>query len=304
MNQLIIQLRGEIQSSNFDEWKNDLIAQIQSVNTELINDHDFVVATRYVKVFKAAERSLREAKQSAINQAADIQRLFNAIDEIAEETRQVRLSLERQIKTRKLEIKEACIQSGIEVVRAFLEQQSPDFQLVDHSTYVDRTRFESAVKRKAGIQRMQAAIDNLCRRITLEISQKAVEITHNGIVLDNLPRKYKFLFQDRNSLLVLSIQELRLTIDKRIAVFNEDNAKIEAEKALDALRKLEDAELNSEMSTSPERAGIVEKEEYRLIIDILSSKETAIDIARSIRQAYVDNTSISSIRLTRHREEP
>jgi hypothetical protein len=67
MAQLIIKLTGEIQSSNFDEWKNDLIAQIQSTNTELTTDDDFVAATRHVKLFKAAEKSLKEAKQLSLN---------------------------------------------------------------------------------------------------------------------------------------------------------------------------------------------------------------------------------------------
>jgi hypothetical protein len=301
MDQLIIKLTGKIQSSNFDEWKNDLIAQIQSTNTELTTDDDFGAATRHVKLFKAAEKSLKEAKQSAIDQAADIQRLFTAIDDISEEARQARLSLERQIKARKLEIKKGILESGIDLVRAFIDMQSADFQMIEHFRYLDRNRFESVVRGKAGIKGMQFAIDGLCDTIKMEISQKAAEVTNNGVAIDTLPSQYQLLFPDRHSLIALTQQALNLTIDKRIALFNEENTKRKAEKVINELKKLEEVDLNPDIRLHPESVNLVEKEKYRLVIDILSSKETAIEIARSIRQAYGDNdnASISSMKLTR-----
>lgn len=95
MNEIVIKLTGEIENTNFDEWKKDLITQIQSTKKELITDDDFVIASKQVKSFKLAEKSLVEAKQSAIEQASDIQKLFGAIDEISVEARDARLSLER-----------------------------------------------------------------------------------------------------------------------------------------------------------------------------------------------------------------
>ncbi len=268
----------------------------------MTTDDDFVAATRHVKVFKTAEKSLKDAKQSAIDQAADIQRLFASIDEISEEARQARLSLERQIKARKIEIKEGFIQSGIESVRAFIGRQGEDFQMMDHSAWLDRNRFISAAKRKAGARGVQSAIDGLCGAIELEISQKAAEVTDNGATIDVLPDRYRLLFQDRKSLLSLTKKELDLTVDKRIALFNEENTRIKAEKAINDLKKLEDVELNPDTGGHPGSAEILEKEKYRLIMDILSTKETAIEIARSIRQAHGDNASILSIRLTRNHD--
>ena len=75
---------------------------VQSINKDLVTDNDFFEASQHVKSFKKAENYLKEAKQSAINQAEDIQKLFSAIDEVSQEARQARLSLERQIKSQKL----------------------------------------------------------------------------------------------------------------------------------------------------------------------------------------------------------
>ncbi len=104
MNQLFIKLTGTVNSSNFDVWKKELIAQIQAVNVELITDDDFVTASIQAKSFKSAEKSLKEAKQSAISQAKEVHQLFPAIDDITEAARLARLSLARHIKARVLAI--------------------------------------------------------------------------------------------------------------------------------------------------------------------------------------------------------
>ena len=300
VNQLVIELTGEIRNSNFDEWKRSLIAQVQSIKTELVTDDDFGIATRHVRLLKSAERTLKDAKQSAIEQAADIQNLFAAIDQVAEEARQARLSLERQIRARKQEIKEQLLQSGIETIQDFVAQQNSDFQLLNHSSYLDRNRFVSAAKGKTGTRTVELAIRKLCDQIKLEISQKATEIASNREAIDTLPSRYKPLFQDQDSLLDLTRRELSLTIDKRIALFNEENAKLKAERAIEDLRKLEDAELNPDTGDSPE--GTDTQDRYKLAIDICSTRNVAIEIARSIRRDHGDNAAISSIRLTRSRE--
>ena len=49
MSDLIIKLKGEITDTNFDEWKNDLLARLKNVNTELASDDDFANAESDVK---------------------------------------------------------------------------------------------------------------------------------------------------------------------------------------------------------------------------------------------------------------
>ncbi len=299
MTQITIQLSGEIQSSNFVEWKRDLIQQIQATNSQLVTDDDFVDAARHVKLFKTAENSLKQAKQSAINQAADIQKLFAAIDEVSTETRDARLVLERQIKARKQEIKEGLITSGIERIHEAIRQQNSDFQFISHTHFVDFRRFETVVKGKAGIRVIEVAIDNLCLDIQQEISLKAAEVNHNAQAINALSSQDQMLFQDRASLLALSKQELELTIDKRIALQNEENARVKAEKAISELTKIEEVELNSDSHLSPINSETPAKNHFKLVIDILSSKEDAIEIARSIKQKYADNAIVSAIKLSR-----
>ena len=250
MNGLVIKLTGTIQSSNFDLWKNDLVEKIKVVNTNLVTNEDFVDATRQVYQFKAAEKALKAAKQAAIEQASDIQNLFSAIDEVSEEARQVRLSLERQIKKRKLEIKEESISSAIESIQSYIAQKDDVFEKIDHSVYLDRKRFEVAIKGRAGIRGVQLALERLCADLKADISEREVELLHNKKALDTLSVEFRPLFQDHSYLLSLGRQELKLVMDKRIAVFNSEKMKKKSQETVNELQDFKNSVLNPHLPLS------------------------------------------------------
>jgi len=301
MNPLVIKLTGSIDSSNFDEWKTDLIAQLHAVNRELVTDDDFVTAAKQVKAFKTAEDSLKRAKQSAIEQANDIQRLFTAIDEVIAESREIRLWLDRQVKARKLDLKFKQIQSAIDAIKQLIDQQSEEFKAIDHSNFLDWQRFETATKGKASIKGVQAALDQLSSQIRLEISDKAGELADNKKRIDAIPVAYRILFPDRQSLLALPDAELKLEIEKRIAQYQRDQATQEADKKAKQLKILEDLVLNPETGV-PDSEGASLVERYRISIDLLSTREQAISVARLIKETYSDNALVTEIRLARHHD--
>jgi len=274
MKQLFIKLTGTVNASNFDGWKKELIEQIQSVNVELVTDKDFVTASEQVKSFKSAEKSLKQAKQSAIDQAEEIQQLFTAIDEITEEARQARLSLERQIKARKLEIKQQYIQSGIDEIQSFIDEQVVEFNKCDLSPFFFFFLFESAVSGKAGISGLETGIDGICTLIKIEISEKAVTIYNNKVKLDALAEAYKLLFQDWELLICLPEDELASEIDKRTTRYNDEMARREAEESAGELQNSEtvtEAETTAAKENETLQDKSQQKEKYRILIDLLST---------------------------------
>jgi len=283
MNDLVIKLTGEVLSSNFEQWKDALVAQIRSTRTELSTDNDFVEAGRRVKLFKTAEATLQAAKESALRQAADIQRLFAAIDEVSEEARQARLALERQIRTRKQQIRDGLIETGIAAVRKMIAAQPEDFQLLDQRDYLDRARFELAVKGKMGTSGVYAAINGLCATIGREIEERSGEVCKNGQLIDSLPDNYRLLFQDRDSLVSLSGPELDLLIQQRIA-----------------LNAPEGFAHDPDVAENPGQTGSVELHKYRIVMEVYSSEDAAMAIARTIRQSFGSNPSVTAITLSRH----
>ena len=297
MNELSITLTGEITSSNFDEWKQDLIQQIQSVNTSLTSDADFAAAVKHVKQFKTAEKSLKEAKQSALEQAADIQKLFAAIDEVSEEARQARLTLDRQIKVRKEEIKEAVITRGIETVQALLDAQSDDFRLIDHGSFLDRDQFEEAMKRRTSIATMEKAADELCANIEQAIAQKATEVANNATAIDSLAAGFQPAFQDRNMLLALPSEELNRVIDQRLESFKADQGDASADKSSSTAEQANDDELNLDFSMQGESAADATMENFSLIMKMRTSNATAQAITDAVKQQYADNEAVLEISL-------
>ena len=216
MSNLIIKLNGEIQSSNFHEWKDGLIEQIQSAQLALKTDNDFATAELNVKTFKIAETTLKHAKESAIQQASDIQELFNAIDEVAEQARQARLTLERQIKKRKNEVKEELALEGVDKITKELGRQSTDFNLVDNSAFTDKSVFLSSIKGARGVSGARNAVELLCSKMKDMISEKALWIKRNATTIDTIQMEYSALFQDRAYLIGLPHHDLNQTIDIRI----------------------------------------------------------------------------------------
>jgi len=125
MTDLTITLTGEVRESNFEEWKDGLVERIRAVDVELSADDDFASANDSIRQFRAAERTLRDAKQAALEQAADINRLFDAVDAVTEETRQARLALERRIRIRRQELKQQTLQAHADGNAATLDALPP-----------------------------------------------------------------------------------------------------------------------------------------------------------------------------------
>jgi len=202
--ELRITVKGEVQASNLSEWKDALLYKIRRVDTDLSTDEDFVFAKGIVKAIKYAENQLKKAKDNAVSQAKDINVVFREIDEVAAEVRQVRLQLERQIKRENKIRRDKIILSGIESVKRMISEQSEDFQLTDHSIYLNRSRFESAIKGKSTTYSAKTEVNNLLSLIESEISKKVDDVNRISMSLNKLDEKKRLLFPDRSYLLALS----------------------------------------------------------------------------------------------------
>ncbi|MCK5923805.1 MAG: hypothetical protein KAG66_22920, partial [Methylococcales bacterium] len=141
------------------------------------------------------------------------------------------MTLDRQIKVRKEEIKEAVIVRGIETVQALLDAQSDDFRLIDHGSFLDRDQFEEAMKRRTSVSTMEKAADELCANIEISINEKAAMVINNATAIDSLAAGFQPAFQDRNMLLALPSEELNRVIDQRLESFKADQGDASADKS-------------------------------------------------------------------------
>ena len=294
MSELSIKLTGEIQDSNFDEWKKDLIKQIKATPTELSSDDEYAAADDQVKQFKAAEKALKKAKQSALEQAGDIQTLFDAIDEVSAETREIRLTLERQIKARKQQIKNDSMKQGLAAIKAMIKSQSADFKLIDHSEYLDKELLEDAVKGRSSLRTMEKSVTKLTEEIAEKIRVRAELVAKNADTLKNLDKDQQAIFQDRDDLLALSEEDLASTIAERLEV-----AGVEAKAPATAkAEKADDFDIDFDMDGVDDEAIAEATSAYQIVVLLNCEKEAAESIEEAVTKALKKNKEVESITLS------
>jgi predicted phage-related endonuclease len=103
--ELIVRLTGAVQESNFKEYKDEMLAVIGGINTDLQTDEDFAIAEEATKTCKQAEEAIADAKKAALDQTKSIRELYEAMDEVSNKLRETRLDLSKKVKTRKDEIR-------------------------------------------------------------------------------------------------------------------------------------------------------------------------------------------------------
>lgn len=270
MNRIIIKLSGEIQSSNFNEWQEMFFAEIKSFQQELKTDNDFHHAAENVKWCQRAEKALKTAKDSAIRQASDIEMLFDEIDEVISEAKETRLNLQRQIKSRKLEIKDKVAIEGVVKMTEHLAQQSDDFNLLDNSMFTNKENFLSAISGTRGIEGAKNAVDNLCSTYINQISQRASEVQNKATTIDALPIGYHVLFPDRSYLLGLQLDDLNKEIDSRIATYTANQERMNTKPIIEDEESIEIDEVVSEDEEVALESEEVAEDEF---MDIDETKE-------------------------------
>lgn len=296
MDNLEIQISGRIQNSNFPVWKNALLDQISLINLKLITDNDFAAATEDAKLLKRAEKAILEAKIRAIEQTEEIQLLFDALDEISEQARQARLTLERQIRTRKQEIKDDLINTAITEVRNYIAGKAEVYSQLDNSRYVQRYQYELATKGKASIAGVKNSLASLVRDLKCEIDAECSQVLRNYKLIETIPANDRLLFQDINYLVTLPETELRLTIENRTVRVSEQKSRQNAEKAEKALTDIADEELSGTINE--------ETTHYVIAIDLLSTRQYAVSKAREIKRLFESSDTLVGMKLTIKRESP
>lgn len=298
MSELIIKLKGEVTDTNFDEWKNDLIAKLGKVNTELTTDDDFANAESDVKAIKAGEKSLKDAKASALEQADEIQKLFAAIDEVSGEARTARLALEKQIRTRKDEIKDEIVDTGVEAVRDYLQEQSETLQSVRHSWF-EKSAFEDAIKGKRTASSMQKAVTGLVVKIKGEMADRETIISENQKVIDGIDKQYSAVFQDEQSLLLMDSDALQSTIDERIAYFEEEKKKQPAEVATEPSEEPpEEAEEQASEAEEEDTPIHPADQSHVISIEVFAEVDAAQELFDEIDDRYSNREIVGEIKLS------
>jgi len=231
---LVIEITGGVSNTNIEPFKAKALAYVESINTNLITDDDFANADANAKFCEKAEKQLAQVKQQSLEQTADINKLFETVDEISEQLRQKRLTLSKLVKTAKEERKAEIVRDAVlKVVEhaTGLEAELQGYK-IPPSNY--QSVLAEAGKGKRTLDSYQNSVDSKVAEIKIEHDQVAQLMRANLAALNNYPDE-QHLFNDFGQHILKPTEDVELVLrtrvddeKKRIAEA-EERAKREAE---------------------------------------------------------------------------
>ena len=242
---LSVQVQGMVTASNLKEFEESARATLANINTDLQSDEDFATAEKTVKFCKDVEKRLDSAKENVLGQMQSVDEVVRSIDGIKEETRQIRLKLDRAVKEqkecRKREILNAAneaLQSHLCTLENTLEKESGGLRVP--VSYQVKGDFAGAMKGKRTIASLKSACDDELARAKIEANDTAELIRGNIQQLNEHAEDYKFLFSDFDFICIKPADDFAAVVKARIADHKEaERQRLEAER--ERIRREEEA---------------------------------------------------------------
>ena len=219
---LMVEISGSVTASNLAEWKDIVTARIAGINTDLQTDQDFADADQMVKFLDDGEKRIDLVKSQAQANAADIDRVFRALDEIKASMRAKRLELDKLVAKRKESIKIEIMQFGKDEIAKHITGLNKRLATVQMPPIA--ADFAAAIKSKRNLESMRGAVADLVAQKKVESNEIADKIDANLKTLALHP-DYAFLFHDSAALVMKAPDDLALVIKSRIANHEESEAK-------------------------------------------------------------------------------
>lgn len=226
---LVLQLSGRVATSNLDEYKAQALAFVNGIKTDLVTDQDFVDAEATVKFCDTAEKKIKDIKNKALENTADIKAAFDALDELAEAMRKKRLALNKQVTEQKAARKEA--------IRSNAEAEFLKFMAELNKEFGPRVRMPdvecdiaTAMSGKRNLDSLQDAADTTVAKAKIKAAELATVIRANLAVLRELDAKYRGLFRDIQEIILKSPDDFGNLVKLRVNDFDaEEERKAKAE---------------------------------------------------------------------------
>lgn len=225
---LTIQVEGRVVASNLKLFRERASAFIATIKTDLQTDQDFADADKMVKFCSETEKKLDLVKDQAQSQAQSIDQLFKAIDQVREEIRQKRLTLEKLVTARKDAIRADLMrghQQQLEAHVAVLMKRcgASFFPNIDAG-------FPEAMKGKKTIAGLRDALHDALTAAKMRASQVAdtIQINYDAMTFDG--EDWSRLFPDFQAVCTKAPDDFKLLLESRVrAHLDAEQKRVEAE---------------------------------------------------------------------------
>jgi putative phage-type endonuclease len=254
---LRIEVEGTVIASNLQAFRETAITAIRNVKRELTTDQHFADAELSVKWCREVETRIEAAKAHALSQTASIDELFRTLDDIAAESRRVRLDLEKLVRGRKEEIRTAIVVDAQRALAKHLATLSAECEPFAVSGVA--ADFAAAIKGKRSITAMHDAVDHALADAKIAADAAARVVRTNAAALHDLAAGRESMFPDAGRLVGMEPAAFREIVGGRIAKHDAEQAE-RARKAAEAAAResAERARVEEEKLAAPRRAPVIE----------------------------------------------
>lgn len=264
---LSVQVQGMVTASNLKEFEASARATLASINTDLQTDQDFADAEKAVKFCKDVEKRLAGAKENVLGQMQTVDEVVKTIDRISEETRQLRLKLDKAVKEQKEARKLQILNDARGKWNTFmgsleksLEKEADGLPVTLNCSNAD---FAGAMKGKKTISSLQSACDDELARAKIEANETAELVRGNIQQLNEHAADYKFLFRDFGQICMKPVDDFAAVVKVRIADYRaEQEAKAKRESEEAARREAEQKAQQESATKVVEQINSEESEKY------------------------------------------
>jgi len=184
------QLNGLALTSNLREYAQAAELMVEKSKQPIETDQDFSDAEMLVKKFSEAEKKIKQAQADVLGEITDIDEFTKKLSHIGELLRQARLNTDKQVKTRKTEIKH-------EIVKRYSDEFKAHIAEIEENMTIQMPLFDidfgGAMKNKRTI----SSLHESARTHLTELKTKATQLAE--LMKSNLaaiPADSMFLFND------------------------------------------------------------------------------------------------------------
>ncbi|HFG1935073.1 TPA: YqaJ viral recombinase family protein [Vibrio cholerae] len=234
--------------SNLDEYKAKALELVEQSKRKLETDQDFANAESMVKSFKSAEDKLDQISKAVRHEVESIDTFVKDLGFIGENIRQARLALDKQVKTRKEEIKTEMVVKARNELATIVNEASRQYA-VNFNISAD---FANAIKGKRNIESMQSEINDELAKAKIALSEQK-DVVQANLNTVNENGEYRFLFNDWSQIAFKAPEDFATLVKLRISEHQAaEQKKLEAQREL--IRKQEEEKAQAELARKQEEA--------------------------------------------------
>lgn len=226
---LRIEVTGSVSASNLDEFKAHALAVFQGIKRDPSTDDEFADAEKTVKWCADVEARLAAAKEHALSQTADIDKLFKAIDDISAEARRVRLDLDKAVKARKEQIRVEIVTEHSSALQAHVDGLNNE--LCARWIVYPAVAFGEDIKGKKTVASIREACGVALAEAKIMVNQQFDRLQANRAALVIDGRDWSSLFPDFATVGTKAPEDFEALAQLRI------NKHLEAERVAEAARQ-------------------------------------------------------------------